>query len=73
MYEELRLLQQWSASEDANIRDMSDNILLIRVKELKFLEASRYASISNEIYNGYKALDQYLKEISKFQAVRSNS
>ena len=41
------------------------------VKELKFLEASRYASISNEIYNGYKALDQYLKEISKFQSVQT--
>ena len=71
MYDELRLLQQWSVSEDANIREMSDNILLIRMKELKFLEASRYASISNEIYNGYKALDQYLKEISKFQTVSS--
>ena len=71
MYDELRLLQQWSVSEDANIREMSDNILLIRMKELKFLEASRYASISNEIYNGYKALDQYLKEISKFQTASS--
>ena len=71
MFDELRLLQQWSLSEDANIRDVSDSILLIRVKELKFLEASRYASISNEIYNGYKALDQYLKEISKFRAVQT--
>ena len=71
MYDELRLLQQWSTSEDAVLRDMSDNILLIRVKELKFLEASRYASISNEIYNGYKALDQYLKEISKFQSFQT--
>ncbi len=71
MYDELGLLQKWSASEDANLRDMSDNILLIRVKELKFLEASRYASISNEIYNGYKALEQYLKEISKFQSVQT--
>ena len=71
MYDELGLLQKWSMSEDANLRDMSDNILLIRVKELKFLEASRYASISNEIYNGYKALDQYLKEISKFQSVQT--
>ena len=71
MYDELGLLQKWSMSEDANLRDMSDNILLIRVKELKFLEASRYASISNEIYNGYKALDQYLKEISKFLSVQT--
>ena len=71
MYNELGLLQKWSLSEDANLRDVADNILLIRVKELKFLEASRYASISNEIYNGYKALEQYLKEISKFQTVQT--
>lgn len=71
MYDELALLQKWSVSDDENLRADSDNILLIRVKELKFLEASRYASISNEIYNGYKALEQYLKEISKFQTMQS--
>lgn len=69
MYEELALLQKWSSSEDPQQREVSDNILLIRVKELKFLEASRYASISNEIYNGYIALEQYLREISKFQTI----
>ncbi len=73
MYDELALLQKWSNSEDENIRNDSDSILLIRVKELKFLEASRYASISNEIYNGYLALEQYLKEISKFQTVQAIS
>ena len=71
MYDELALLQKWSASDDNELKDTADNILLIRVKELKFLEASRYASISNEIYNGYKALEQYLKEISKFQTVQT--
>ncbi len=71
MYDELALLQKWSASNDKEQKDAADNILLIRVKELKFLEASRYASISNEIYNGYKALEQYLKEISKFQTVQN--
>ena len=73
MYDELTLLQKWSDSEDENLRNDSDSILLIRVKELKFLEASRYASISNEIYNGYLALEQYLKEISKFQTVQAIS
>ena len=71
MYDELALLQKWSSSEDENLRADSDNILLIRVKELKFLEWSRYASVSNEIYNGHKALEQYLKEISKFQTVQT--
>ena len=67
MYNELTLLQKWSMSDDAKLREDADNILQIRVSELKYLEASSYASISNEIYNGYKALLQYLKEISKFQ------
>ena len=67
MYNELELLQKWSNSSDEEQKNIADNILLIRVKELKFLEASRYASISNEIYNGYMALEQYLREISKFQ------
>lgn len=71
MYDELALLQKWSDSDEETLKADSDNILLIRVKELKFLEASRYASISNEIYNGYKALEQYLREISKFQSVQS--
>lgn len=67
MYNELTLLQKWSMSDDAQLRQDADAILQIRVSELKYLEASSYASISNEIYNGYKALLQYLKEISKFQ------
>jgi hypothetical protein len=70
MYNELEILQKWSNSEDAVVRESATNILLIRVKELKFLEASRYASISNEIYNGYRVLEQYLKEISKFKTAQ---
>lgn len=71
MYNELELLQKWSSSNDETKREISDNILLIRVKELKFLEASSYTSISNEIYSGYMALEQYLKEIGKFQTVKN--
>lgn len=70
MYDELGLLQKWSSSNEEGLKNTADAILEIRVKELKFLEASRYATISNEIYNGYKALEQYLKEISKFQTVQ---
>jgi hypothetical protein len=71
IYSELELLQKWSASDDEAQKEISDKIMFIRVKELKFLEASRYASISNEIYNGYMALEQYLKEISKFQTAKN--
>ena len=67
MYNELVLLQKWSVSDDEKLRQDSDDILQIRVAELKYLEASSYATVSNEIYNGYKALLQYLKEISNVQ------
>ncbi len=70
MYEELALLQQWSSCDDEQKRTEADNILEIRVKELKYLESSCYASVSDEIYNGYKALEQYLREISKFHTVQ---
>jgi len=66
MFNELALLQNWSASADVQKRTDADALLEIRVKELKYLESSCYASVSNEIYNGYKALEQYLREISKF-------
>lgn len=66
MYEELGLLQQWSESDNLQLKKDADDILQIRVNELKYLEAGRYALVSNEIYNGYIALGQYLKEISKF-------
>lgn len=68
MYNELTLLQKWSCSDNKELAQESDEILSIRIRELKFLEGSSYASISNEIYNGYKALIQYLREISKFRS-----
>lgn len=64
--EELSYLKKWSTSTNEQLRKDADNLLQIRCKELKFLVASRYASITNEIYNGYKALERYFEEISKF-------
>ena len=64
--EELSYLKKWSTSSNDLLRKDSDTILQIRSKELKFIVASRYASITNEIYNGYKALERYFEEISKF-------
>lgn len=66
MYEELFLLQRWSMSPDENLRKDSDAILEIRTKELKYIVATSYASISNEIYKGYLALENYFIEISKY-------
>ena len=64
MYEELTLLQKWASDE--KLKEDAEKLLEIRIKELKFLDASRYASVSNEIYNGYMALEHYLIEISRF-------
>ena len=67
MYEELALLQQWSASKDLTLKADSDKIMEIRAKELKFIDANCYATISNEIYKGYIALAHYFAEISKYK------
>lgn len=64
--EELSYLKKWSTSSNEQLRKEADALLQIRCKELKFLVASRYASITNEVYNGYKALERYFEEISKF-------
>lgn len=67
MYEELALLQKWSASQDVKLKNDADSILEIRAKELKYIDSNRYANISNEIYKGYVALEHYFEEISKYK------
>jgi len=64
--DELTIMQDWSYSADKDLAKASDTIMSIRVKELKSIIASKYVKISNEIYNGYKALERYLEEISKY-------
>lgn len=67
MIEELGLLQKWSLSEVQDLRKDADNLIEIRAKELKFINASHYAGLSNEIYRGYIALENYFNEISKYK------
>ena len=64
--DELAYLKKWSTSSNELLRKDADQILQIRCKELKFIVASRYANVTNEIYNGYKALEKYFEEITKF-------
>ena len=64
--EELSYLKKWSTSNNELLRKDADNILQIRCKELKYIVASKYTTVTNEIYNGYKALERYFEEISKF-------
>ena len=64
--EELSFLKRWSMSLEENLKKDSDELIQIRAKELKFLAASRYVNITSEIYQGYKALERYFEEISKY-------
>jgi len=64
--DELNVMHKWHETADKELIAASDTILAIRVKELKSIIASKYVKISNEIYNGYKALERYLEEISKY-------
>lgn len=68
MYEELALLQKWSSSQDVKLKHDADEILEIRARELKYIDANRYANISNEIYKGYIALEHYFEEINKYKS-----
>ena len=64
--EELVLLKKWSVSPETTLRKEADEIMQIRAKELKFIISSSYATITNEIYNGYMALNRYFEDISKY-------
>lgn len=66
--DELAYLKKWSVSNNELLRKDSDMLLQIRCKELKYIVASRYSTVTNEIYNGYKAIERYFEEISKFNS-----
>jgi len=66
--DELAYLKKWSVSSNELLRKDADQLLQIRCKELKYIVASRYATVTNELYNGYKAIEKYFEEISKFNS-----
>ena len=66
MKEEIEFLKKWSASQDENMAKTADEILKIRVKELKNITSNRYVFVTNEIYSGFHTLEQYLQDISKY-------
>lgn len=65
--EELGYIKKWAFSRETKLVEGADKIIEIRAKELKYLSASNYVDVSNEIYQGYKALEKYFEEISKYQ------
>ena len=64
--EELAYLKKWSFSSNELLAQDANEIIQIRAKELKFIIASKYSVLSDEIYDGYKALERYFEEITKF-------
>lgn len=64
--EELAYLKKWALSSNEILSKDADEIVQIRGKELKFIVASKYTALSNEVYDGYKALERYFEEITKF-------
>lgn len=63
---QLAILKHWSMSTEDKLRNEADTLLQIRVKELKFILSNRYTISTNEVFNGYKAIDVYLNEMNKF-------
>lgn len=64
--EELAFLQKWAVSSNETLAKDADDIILIRAKELKYIVSSRYTRYSNEVYDGYRAVERYFEEITKF-------
>ena len=63
---ELRILREMSVSKKEKTKIDSDILITIRTKELKHIAASKYLQYSNELNNGYLALERYFEEISKY-------
>lgn len=64
--EELAYLKKWAFSSNEQLQQDADEIIQIRAKELKFIVASKYTALSDEVHNGYKALERYFEEITKY-------
>jgi len=64
--EEIVFLKKWSFSKSSELQEAADNIIKIRAKELKYLIATKYVNITNNIYNGYKVIEKYFEDISKY-------
>lgn len=64
--DELAYLKKWAFSSNEQLQRDADEIIQIRTKELKYIVASKYTAVSDEVYNGYRALERYFEEITKY-------
>lgn len=64
--DEIVYLKKWSYSTSRELQYDAENIIKIRAKELKYMIATNYVNISNNVYNGHEVLSKYFEEISKY-------
>lgn len=64
--EELAYLKKWAVASNELLAKDADDIIQIRARELKYVVASKYSAVSNEVFDGFKALERYFEEITKF-------
>ncbi len=63
---EILTLKNWNESGDKRRQKASEDIMQIRAKELKYLISTSYREITDERFNGYKALERYFAIITKY-------
>ena len=63
---EILMLQEWSFSANKDLANIADKIIQIRAKELRYILSSNYSLYSSEINDGYRVLERYFEEITKF-------
>ncbi len=64
--DELNILKKWGNFGNTELQKASDKIMTIRAKELKHLIATKYVTIEGDEVNGYKALERYFDNITKY-------
>lgn len=64
--EELAYLKKWAFSSNEDLVNDANELMQIRSKELKYIASSKYSQFTNEVYDGYKALERYFEELTKF-------
>ena len=64
--QELAQLKEWATSTNDSLRSDAEELMRIRVKELKFMLSNNYTVSSNEVYKGYKAIETYLNNVTNY-------
>ena len=62
---QIEQLKNWSNSGDILLGVYANELIEIRIKELKFLRLSMNSNRSVEFQEGYKALEKYIEYIAK--------